>query len=70
MVLLDFHWQLLPKQPSLGKWLSYNVIMSLHHISVNKASHCMQQFIHDFCDFLTDLSDEDFEDHVSKGLIM
>ena len=38
---------------------------SSNTISVDEASQCMQQFIHDFCGFLADLSDDDFEDHVS-----
>ena len=41
------------------------MVMSSYTISVNTASQCMQQFMYDFYDFLTDLTADDFEDHVS-----
>ena len=65
MELLDFHLQLLPRQPSSGSHGNKSVMTSYIHYSVHEASQCMQQFIHDFYGFLTDLSGDDFEDHVS-----
>lgn len=44
------------------------VVTQANKFSVNTASQCMQQFIYDFYDFLSDLTADDFEDHV-KALI-
>ena len=41
-------------------------VMALSYVnSVQEASQCMQQFMYDFYGFLTDLTADDFEDHVS-----